>query len=62
MTDLEKFKQLFDDIGIGYKEEKHSSHTDLAVDKSALFDGYAVGLDVSFSTEGKFDKFVTSGE
>ena len=62
MTDLEKFKQLFDEIGIGYQETKNNYCTDLVIDKNALYEGYGVGLDVSFSPEGKFDKFATSGE
>lgn len=63
MSDLEKFKQLFDDIGIEYTTEKYGSgKTTLEVSEKVLFDGYGVELGIDFSADGKFIYFIPSGE
>lgn len=63
MSDLEKFKELFEDIGIGYVEQSYSNgEINISVSDSAIDDGYGSGLDILFSENGKFLMFYPSGE
>jgi len=64
MTDFEKFKQLFSDIGICY-EEKNNEYPELpelVIDTNILLDGHEVYISVIFSNEGKFDQFLPTGQ
>ena len=64
VSDLEKFKQLFDNIGIEYIiNENSTGEISLAVSKKALFCyGNSGELDIDFSKDGKFVMFVPSGD
>lgn len=62
MSDLEKFKQLFDEIGVAYTETLFENEIRLEIDSNKLECCYNAGLDIYFSNEGKFKIFDTSGE
>ena len=63
MSDLEKFKQLFDEIGIEYSEKQNNNgETSLEVSEKSLFVYGSAELSVEFSKDGEFVYFSPSGE
>lgn len=61
MSDLEKFEQLFNELGIKYS----ISNKKLSVDINHIYEetySYGKALDISFSDEGKFLYFEPWGE
>ena len=62
MTDLEKFKLLFDDIKVEYMEKNYNkADTVLAITDDRIRDCYNAGLDIVFDTVGNLKEFLTSG-
>lgn len=64
MSDLEKFKHLFDNIGIEYTTNGNcAGEISLEVSEKALFDyGTSGELSIEFSKEGKFIMFIPSSD
>ena len=55
MNDLQKFKNLFDEVGIGYKELKNirTGRTWLCIDQNNVRET-SYYIDVEFTPSGKF--------
>lgn len=65
MTDLDKFKELFNELGILYEvEHTERGKTAIHMDESSIDDycGYGKSLSIIFSSEGKFKEFEPWGE
>lgn len=65
VTDIEKFKKLFDEIGIGYKEYKYDriSNAILEIDNKYIYTGYSNSLSIIFDFDtGEFIEFEPWGE
>jgi len=61
MSDLERFEQLFNDLGIEYT----ISNNQLSVNNNHIIEeiySYGKALDIAFSDEGKFLGFEPWGE
>jgi hypothetical protein len=61
MNDLEKFKQLFDEIGVEYTV----SNSQISINSKNIIEyksAWGKALDISFSEEGKFLGFEPWGE
>lgn len=65
LTDLEKFKNFFDGMGINYKEYKYESTCSvvLEIDKEHVYTGYSNELNINFNLDtGDFIEFEPWGE
>lgn len=61
MNDLEKFKRLFDEIGVEY----NISNNKISIGSNSIIEyesAWGKALDISFSEEGKFLGFEPWGE
>ncbi len=61
MSDLERIKHLFDEIGVEYT----MSNNQISIGSKSIIDyesSYGKALDISFSEEGKFLGFEPWGE
>lgn len=61
-TDMDRFKAFLDSMKIEYTCKEHDLSKFIAIDIKHLDACYGPSLDIEFDTNGKFEKFVTSGE
>lgn len=64
MTDLEKFKQLFDSINIKYliNDTYYDNLIELTIDKNHIYQSCCNTVKVMFDNDGKFVNFQGWGE
>ena len=65
VTDIEKFKNFFDDMGIEYKEYKYDRMREvvLEIDQKHVCTGYSNSLNINFKLDtGEFIEFEPWGE
>ena len=65
MSDIEKFKKLFDEIGIKYHYMGNSrtNHATLKVDEEYIYMSYGNAVEINFElNSGKFTEFEVWGE
>lgn len=65
LTDIEKFKKFFDEMGITYKECKYDRTNEavLEIDNKHIYTGYSNALNVNFKLDtGEFIEFEPWGE
>lgn len=65
LTDIEKFKNFFDEMGIEYKEWKYDQINEivLEIDKKHVYTGYSSELNINFNLDtGEFVEFEPWGE
>ena len=63
-TDLQKFKDFFDELNIKYTVQYNDyNHTEsMCIDSNCLYQCYGATLYVDFNEDGKFIEFETYGE
>ena len=64
MTDLEKFKSLFDDIGIRYTMTNYDAVNKIEIDihPEMVFQSYDNSVHITFDDNGMFKNFEGWGE
>lgn len=62
MTDLDKFKEFFDSVGIKYKVKEFEDKYYLTIDYKYVRHVYGNTVEILFSKNGKFATFLAWGE